>query len=134
MFEKIIPILVALIALQFIIRVMQKKRAGTPRSELRNIDYKKRIDALMKGRDPEHETHTSRGITLVGIDDFSAIPEDKRDVRRDIIHIREAVSAGLRAKIGRDVSESKYREPDLMFDEIVRVIDRHTKKDEKGPA
>ena len=128
MFEKIIPILVALIALQFIICVMQKKRTGVPKSPLREIDYRKRIDTLMKGGDPEHSAHTSKGITLVGIEDFSAIPDDMREVRRDIVHIREAVSMGLRAKIGRDTSGSKYREPDLMFDEIVRVIDRYTKK------
>jgi len=129
MLEKIIPVIIALIALQFIIRVVQKKRTTVTKSEWREIDYKARIDRLMKGRDPEHSSPASRGITLVGLEDFSAIPDDMRNVRRDIIHIREAVSTGLRAKIGRDVSDSKYREPDLMFDEIVRVIDRYTKKD-----
>ncbi|HOP29969.1 MAG TPA: hypothetical protein P5120_13660 [Spirochaetota bacterium] len=130
MFEKVIPILVALIALQFIIRVMQKKKASVPKSEWREIDYKKRIDDLMKGRDPEGTVRSPKGITLIGIEDFSAIPDDKRDVRRDILHIREAVSIGLRSKLGRDVSDSKYREPDLMFDDIVRVIERYTKKEE----
>ncbi len=129
MFEKIIPILLALIALQFIIRVMQKKKAFVPKSGRRDFDYKQRINDLMKGRDPEYTGHSSKGITLVGIEDFSAIPGDKRDLRRDIINMREAISAGLRAKIGKDVSDSKYKEPDLMFDEIVRVIDRYTKKD-----
>ena len=130
MFEKFIPILIALIALQFILRVMRKKKSEIPKSEWREIDYKKRIDVLMKGRDPDGSAHAPRGITLIGIEDFSAIPDDMRNVRRDILNIRDAVSAGLRAKIGRDTSESKYREPDLMFDEIVRVIDRYTKKEE----
>jgi len=130
MFEKIIPILVALIALQFIIRVMRKKKSEVPQSSWRNVDYRKRIDTLMKSRDHDSSDITSKGITLIGFEDFSAIPDDMRNVRQDVIRIREAVSAGLRAKIGRDASESKYREPDLMFDDIVRVIDRYTKKDE----
>lgn len=130
MFEKIIPILVALIALQFIVRVMRKKKSEIPQSSWRNVDYRKRIDTLMKRREHDSSDREPRGITLIGFEDFSAIPDDMRNVRQDVIRIREAVSTGLRAKIGRDTSESKYREPDLMFDDIVRVVDRYTKKDE----
>ncbi|HOP63514.1 MAG TPA: hypothetical protein PK358_10150 [Spirochaetota bacterium] len=125
MFEKFIPVFIALIALQFIIRFMQKRKNKVQESEWRKIDYKKRIDSLMKGRDPDAVTQAPRGITLVGLEDYSAIPEDMRGIRKDINHIREAVSIGLRAKIGRDVSVSRFDKPEEMFDEILEVIRKH---------
>lgn len=129
MFEKFIPIIIALIVLQFIMRFMSKMRGRTQEAEWRKIDYKKRRDAIMKGRDPDEEAAAMpKGIRFLGIDDFNAIPEDMRNVRRDLLCIRDAVSIGLRAKIGRDVSDSKYNEPEKMFDEIVEVINRHTEK------
>lgn len=85
----------------------------------------------MKGRNPDEEGMAApKGIRFLGIDDFNAIPENMREVRRDILHIREAASVGLRAKIGRDVSDSKYTEPEKMFDEIVEVIKKHTRAPE----
>lgn len=131
MFEKFVPILLALIALQFIIRFMQKRKGQVTQSQWRTIDYKKRREAIMKGRNPDEEGMAApKGIRFLGIDDFNAIPENMREVRRDILHIREAASVGLRAKIGRDVSDSKYTEPEKMFDEIVEVIKKHTRAPE----
>lgn len=127
MFEKIIPVLVALIALQFIIRVMHKKRTNPTPSAWKEVDYRKRIDLLMKGREPDGIPRDNKGITLIGIEDFAAIPGDMRSVRRDLLHVREGLSTGLRAKIGRDVSNSKFTDPDKMFDEIVEVVNRHTR-------
>ncbi len=135
MFDKIIPVIIALIALQFIIRVIQKRKYRVTRSEWRDIDYKKRIDILMKGGRPDGEIHESKGITIIGIDDYSSIPDEMRGVRKEVNHIRDALSAGLRAKIGRDESESIYNEPEKMFDEIIEVINRHKKvaaEKEKG--
>lgn len=131
MFEKFIPIIIALIALQFIMRFMNKRKSMVQESEWRKADYKKRRDAIMKGRDPDEEAAAApKGMRFLGVDDFNAIPEEMRGVRRDIIHIRDAVSAGLRAKIGRDAGDSKYNEPEKMFDEIVEVINRHMKRSE----
>jgi len=128
MFEKFIPILIALIALQFIIWIMQKKRARVTESEWKKIDYKKRMDSLLKGKDPDITEADDVISKSPWAEELSMIPDDMRDVRKDLNLIREAVPVALRARIGKTIYESRFREPENMFDEIVEVVKKHLEK------
>jgi hypothetical protein len=53
------------------------------KSERREIDYKARMTGYVGARS-EHSSPASRGINPCGLEDFSAIPDDMRNERRDI--------------------------------------------------
>ena len=131
MFEKIIPVIVALIALQFLIRFMNKKRQSQQTST-REFDYKKRIDEFMRISNYDEGANHDRILTdeirsgLGKPELLLEIPDSMREVRRGLNLIIDAVTHGVKAKIGTNPSHDiKYNSPDMMFDEIVEVIKRH---------
>lgn len=131
MFEKIIPVIVALIALQFLIRFMNKKKQSQQTST-RDFDYKKRIDEFMRISNFDEGTNNERILTdevrsgLGKPELILEIPDSMRDVRRSLNLIIDGVTQGVKAKIGTNPAhEIKYNSPDKMFDEIVEVINRH---------
>jgi hypothetical protein len=131
MFEKIIPVIVALIALQFLIRFMNRKKKGNQESS-RNLDYKKRIDDFLKISSYDEGTNNDRILSneirsgLGKPELLLEIPDSMRDVRRSLNLIIDGVTQGVKAKIGTNpVHEIKYNAPEKMFDEIVEVINRH---------
>ena len=131
MFEKIIPVIVALIALKFLIRFMNKKRQNSPAST-RDFDYKKRIDEFMKISNYDEGTNNDRILSdevrsgLGKPELLLEIPDSMRDVRRSLNLVIDAVTQGVKAKIGSNPpQEIKYNSPDKMFDEIIAVINRH---------
>lgn len=125
MLENILPVIIALIALQFIFRVMRKKKSSVAESEWKKIDYKKRLDLLLKNKAPDNEAADTVLKRSPWAEELSMIPDDMRDVRRDLNLIREAVSVGLKAKIGIKVDESRFAGPGRMFDEIAAVVRKH---------
>lgn len=134
MLEKVLPVIIAVIALQFIIRFMQKKRREkTPTT--RNFDYKKKIDQFLKVTNYDEGVSNER-ILIEDIhsglgkpDIILGIPENMRDVRKDLNLIIDAVTHGVKDKIGKNPSiEISYNSPAKMFDEIVEVIKKHKLK------
>ncbi len=136
MLEKIVPVIIALVVLQLFIRYMNKKRKNEPVSHDR-ADYKKRIDELMKvsnydeGVNAGHSLSEEVKKTLGNPEIITGIPENMRDVRRSLNRIIDAVTQGVKAKTGLlKESESQFKDPAAMFDEIVEVVNRHrTDKD-----
>lgn len=131
MLESILPVLFVLILLQLVIRFMQRKKPGDTVSGWRGIDYKKRIDLLLKGRDPDKPERVN-GADLAGktpwFEELRMLPLEMKDVRRDLNLIREAVSTSLRAKAGKPYNKELFRNPEEMFDEVVKVIRGHLNK------
>ena len=129
MFEKIIPVIVALILIQFAMKFLisrkSKQKVNTHR-----FDYKKRIDEFMKisnydegvgvGNKLSEEARQGLGGSLL-LD----IPESMREVRKDLNLIINAVSHGVKAKIGEKSDIVEYNNAAEMFDEIVKIINRH---------
>jgi len=130
MLEKIIPIIIALIALQLLLRIMQKRKGKVVDSQWRTIDYKKRIDTLMKGTESDNISKDIKGIVLIGLEDFRSIPDDRRELRKGIFLIKDALSDSIKAKIGRPVS-GNFNNPEEIFDEIIKVIEQHRNFDRK---
>jgi hypothetical protein len=131
MFEKVIPVIIALIALQFLIRFMNKRRASKP-VQTRTQDYKKRIDEFLRVSNFDEGANSDRILTdeirsgLGKPELMLEIPDSMRDVRRNLNLIIDAVTHGVKSKIGSNpASEIKYSSPDKMFEEIVAVINRH---------
>lgn len=132
MFEKLIPVILALLAVQILIRVMQKKRR-TNQSPSRNFDYKKRIDQLMKISNYDEGVNSEQAMIdeirsgLGKPDMISGIPDNMRSVRRDLNLIIDAVTQGVKSKTGKTpVDAVRYHSPEKMFDEIVEVIRKHS--------
>lgn len=131
MFEKIFPVIIALIALQFIVRFMARKKSGKT-SAWREQDYKRKIDELMKiGNFDDHNT-TGKSLQdevkarLARPELYMEIPDNMRDVRRGLNILIDAVTAGIRAKTGSGKTDmSRYNDPAEMFDELVEVVKRH---------
>lgn len=131
MFEKIIPVIAAVLVLQFLIRFMQKKKKEK-NSQPRNFDYKKKIDQFMKYSNYDEGVNSEKLLIedirtgLGKTEFFSGIPEDKREVRRELNLIIDAVTHGIRSKLGSNsTDEMKYNNPEKMFDEIVKVINNY---------
>lgn len=131
MFEKVIPVIIALIALQFLIRFMNKRKVSKP-VQARNLDYKKKIDQFMQVSNYDEGVNSDRILTeeirsgLGKPELMLEIPDSMRDVRRNLNLVIEGVSHGVKSKIGSNpASDIKYNSPDKMFDEIVAVINRH---------
>lgn len=131
MFEKIFPVIIALIALQFIVRFMARKKSGKT-SAWREQDYKRKIDELMKiGNFDDHNTtgkslqdEVKARLARPGL--YMEIPDNMRDVRRGLNILIDAVTAGVRAKTGSGKADmSHYNDPAGMFDELVEVVKRH---------
>ena len=136
MFEKILPVIMALVALQLIVRFMARKKSGKP-SAWRELDYKRKIDELMKIGNFDDANTTGKSLQeevkarLAKPELYMEIPDDMRDVRRGLNLVIDAVTTGIRAKTGsgqRDMSN--YNDPAKMFDEIVEVVKKH--KTDKG--
>lgn len=131
MFEKVIPVIAALIALQFLIRFMNRKKQNNQIST-REFDYKKRIDEFLKVSSYDEGVNHDRILTdeirsgLGKPELLLEIPDSMRDVRRNLNLIIDGVTQGVKAKTGTNPAlEIKYNSPDKMFDEIVEVINRH---------
>jgi len=131
MIEKIIPIILAIIALQFLIRFMQKKKKNKTVST-RDFDYKKKIDQFMKVTNYDEGVNNERILTdeirtgLGKPDLLLGIPDNMREVRRDLNLIIDAVTEGVKSKVSKNpMIEIKYNEPVKMLDEIVQVIKKH---------
>ena len=105
MIEKIIPVLVALIALQFIIRFISRKKPPKP-SAWRDLDYKRKIDELMKIGNFDDVNTTGKSLQeevksrLATADLYMEIPDNMRDVRRGLNLVIDAVITGVKAKGG----------------------------------
>ncbi len=131
MLEKVIPIILAIIALQFVIRFMQKNKKAKS-VNTRNLDYKAKIDQFMKVTNYDEGTNDERILTdeirssLGKPDLLLEIPDSMREVRRDLNLIIDAVTHGVKSKISKNpTDEIKYNNPDKMMDEIVEIIKRH---------
>ena len=131
MIEKIIPVLVALIALQFIIRFISRKKPPKP-SAWRDLDYKRKIDELMKIGNFDDVNTTGKSLQeevksrLATADLYMEIPDNMRDVRRGLNLVIDAVITGVKAKGGGGTPDAgNYKDPAGMFDEIVEVVKKH---------
>jgi hypothetical protein len=131
MIEKILPVIIAVIAMQFLIRFMQKKRSEN-KSTARDYDYKKKIDQFMKVSNYDEGVGNDRILTdeirsgLGKPDLLLGIPDSMREIRKELNLIIDGVTYGVRSKIGKNpVIEVKYKDPEKMFDEIVQIIKKH---------
>ncbi|HPS57740.1 MAG TPA: hypothetical protein PK514_06500 [Spirochaetota bacterium] len=131
MFEKILPVVLALIALQFIVRFMNRKKTAKT-SAWRELDYKRKIDELMKIGNFDDANTTGKSLQeevkarLAKPELYMDIPDNKRDVRRGLNLVIDAVTTGVRAKTGSGTGDmSNYNDPAKMFDEIVEVVKKH---------
>lgn len=132
MLEKIIPVIIALIAIQFLIRYTNSKRKKNTELTSERRDYKKRIDEFMRISNSDEGINTGRiagdevKSSLGRPDIIMNIPDNMRDVRKNLNLIIDGVTHGLKSKTGSpDESEIKYRDPSVMFDEIVEIIKKH---------
>jgi hypothetical protein len=129
MFEKLIPIILVLILMQVAIKFINKNRRK-PRVNSRNFDYKKRIDDFMRISNYDEGVGAGRKLAGevqqgLGNDLILGIPENMRDVRKDLNLIIDGVSCAVKAKIGEKSDVIKYTNGAEMFDEIVEIINRH---------
>lgn len=131
MLDKVLPIIIAIIAMQFLIRFMQKKR-NSNKTPVRDYDYKKKIDQFMKVSNYDEGVANDRIL----IDEIRSglgktellleIPDSMREIRRELNLIIDGVTHGVKSKIGKNpVSEIKFKDPGRMFDEIVEIIKKH---------
>ena len=129
MFEKLIPVIVILILIQFFVRFMNSRKSKQ-KANTRKFDYKRRIDEFIKissydegvgaGNKLSEEVRQGLGGQLV-LD----IPDSMRDVRKDLNLIIDGVSHAVRAKIGEKSDIVKYNNSAEMFDEILEIINKH---------
>jgi len=131
MFEKIIPVFIALIALQFLIKFINRRRLNK-KSPVRDFDYKKKIDEFMKVSNFDEGVNNERILNdelrsgLGKPELMLGIPESMRDVRKGLNLIIDGVTHGIKSKISvNPVDEIKYNNPGQMFDEIIEVINKH---------
>lgn len=131
MLDKVLPIIIAIIAMQFLIRFMQKKR-NSNKTPVRDYDYKKKIDQFMKVSNYDEGVANDRIL----IDEIRSglgktellleIPDSMREIRRELNLIIDGVTHGVKSKIGKNpVIEIKFKDPGRMFDEIVEIIKKH---------
>lgn len=131
MLEKIIPVIIALFAIQLLIRFLNNRKKNSKPSS-RNLDYKKRIDEFLKISSYDEGVNRERVLTdeirsgLGKPELILNIPDNMRDVRRNLNLVIDAVTQGVKSKTGSlPEHEKKYSSPDRMFDEIIEVINRH---------
>ena len=131
MFEKIIPLIIALFAFQFFIRYMNKRKKNN-QSSVRNFDYKKRIDEIMKISNYDEGVNAGQLLKndirsgLGKPELMLGIPDNMRDVRSGLNLIIDAVTNGVKGKIGSlPAGDNMYKDSAAMFDEIIEVIKKH---------
>ena len=131
MIEKVLPVIVALVILQLMIRFMSRKKTEKP-SAWRELDYKRKIDELMKIGNFDDANTTGKSLQdevkarLANADLHREIPDNMRDLRRGLNILTDAVINGIRAKTGSGTGDmSHYRDPEKMFDELVEVVKKH---------
>lgn len=131
MFEKILPIIIALIALQLIVRFISRKKTEKT-SAWRELDYKRKIDELMKIGNFDDANTTGKSLQdevkarLAKPELYMEIPDNMRDVRRGLNLLIDAVITGIKAKTGSGTGNTAgYNAPDKMFDELVEVVKKH---------
>jgi hypothetical protein len=133
MLEKILPVIAMLVALQLLLRFMQRRRKARERgAPSRYSEYRDRIDRLIKvsnyddGTDYEKKFSDEIRSGIANPELMMEIPENMRDVRRGLNLIIEGVNCAVKAKIGlRHADETKYRDPSVMFDELVNVVNKY---------
>ena len=131
MLETILPVIIAVIAMQFLIRFMQKKRSEN-KTTTRDYDYKKKIDQFMKVSNYDEGVVSDRILAdeirsgLGKPEILLGIPDSMREIRKELNLIIDGVTHGVRSKTGKNpVTEIKYKDPAGMFDEIVKIIKKH---------
>jgi len=129
MFEKVLPIIAALIFIQLAVRFI-KMRNSRPKVDSRNFDYKTRIDEFMKISNYDEGVGAGRKLAEearqgLGSDLILGIPDSMRDVRKNLNLIIDGVSHAVKSKIGERSDMIKYNNAAEMFDEIVEIINRH---------
>ncbi len=131
MFEKIIPVIIALIALQLILKYKNKQKNNQSAST-RNFDYKRRINEFVKAGNPDKAAINEKPfmddiqLKLSKPDLLMSIPENMKGLRRDFKLIVEGVTYAVKGKIGTITdADKKYDSPEKMFDEILEVVNRH---------
>jgi len=127
--EKFIPIIAILILVQFGMKFLSRRRAKQKPAS-RDFDYKKKIDDAMRisnydegvgtGRKLSEEAHQGLGGDLI-----TGIPDNMRDVRKNLNLIIDGVSHGVKAKTCEKSDIMKYNNAAEMFDEIVEIINKH---------
>ncbi len=134
MLEKILPVIIAVIAMQFLIRFMQKKRSEN-KTTTRDYDYKKKIDQFMRVSNYDEGVGSDRILVdeirsgLGKPELLLGIPDSMREIRKDLNLIIDGVTHGVRSKTGKNTAtEVKYKDPAGMFDEIVEIIKKHKKE------
>jgi hypothetical protein len=129
MFEKFVPIILILIAIQVVVKFMNRKKS-TSRADSHHLNYKKRIDEFMRVSNYDEGVGAGRKLAGevqqgLGGDLISGIPDNMRDVRKNLNLIIDGVSCAVKAKIGEKSDMIKYTNGAEMFDEIVEIINRH---------
>lgn len=135
MFEKIIPVFIAIIALQIFIKFVNRQK-NNRRVSSRDFDYKQRINEFMKMgasyKDPDNVKMNKDEIRLKSLESdlMMDIPGNMSETRRDLHLIIEGVSHAVKGKTGSNTGDDAgYDSPEQMFDELVEVINRHRIKE-----
>ena len=129
MLEKLIPIIAVLLFIQIAVKLMRAKKSK-PKADSRNFDYKKRIDEFMKISNYDEGVGAGHKLTeearqALGSELIQGIPDNMRDVRKNLNLIIDGVSCAVKSKIGEKSDMIKYNNAAEMFDEIVEVINKH---------
>jgi len=131
MFEKIIPVIVALIALQLLVK-FKNKRKNNYNAQSRGLDYKERINQFLKISSFDQGANNEKILIdeiLSNLGDpelQNEIPDDMPDIRRELYLIIDGVTHAVKGKIGSKNNENiKYNSPGKMFDDIVEVIKKY---------
>ena len=131
MIEKVLPVIIALVFLQLLIRFISRKKTTKP-SAWRDLDYKRKIDELMKIGNFDDAITTGKSLQdevkarLAKPELYMEIPDNMRDVRRGLNILIDAVITGIKAKTGSGKGDmSHYKDPAKMFDELVEVVKKH---------
>jgi hypothetical protein len=129
MFEKVLPIIVVLIIIQFAIRLIKNKSSKAKVNKHR-YDYKDRIDEFMRISNYDEGVGAGRKLSEevrhgLGSELLQGIPENMHDVKKNLNLIIDGVSHAVRAKIGEREEIIKYNNAAEMFDEILSIVNRH---------
>jgi len=132
MLEKILPVIAMLVALQLLLRFMQRRRKTESQGSSRYSEYKEKIDRFMKisnydeGADYDRVFSDEIRSGIAKPELIMGIPESMRDVRKGLNLIIDGVNHAVRAKTGTPgTGDIKYRDAAGMFDELVEVIKKH---------
>lgn len=134
MFERILPVIIALVILQILIRFMQKrkKREHKLHGSSRYSEYRDKVDRLMKAGNFEDAGNYDRILSdeirsgIAKPELIMEIPDSMRDVRRGLNLIIDGVNHAVKAKTGNESGdEIKFKDAAQMFDELVEVVKKH---------